>query len=131
MKKVLVIILSFFYLTSSIGATIHLHYCMDRLAEWSFWHNNDKQCGKCGMEKSQEKNSGCCKDEHKQFKLESDHTFSAAYMLSDLVSIAVPTPLFELFDIKLPTVTEKNPLSHAPPRSRGIAVYIQNCVFRI
>lgn len=131
MKKTLIVILSFFYLSSSAGATVHLHYCMNRLVDSSLWHNNDQKCGKCGMEKSQEKNSGCCKDEHKQVKLENDHKVTATYLLSPLVSIAVPTPLFELFDIKLPTITEKNPLSHAPPRCSDISVYIRNCVFRI
>lgn len=131
MKKALIVILSFFYLSSSVGATVHLHYCMNRLVDWSLWNDNDKKCAKCGMEKSQEEDSGCCKDEHKQVKLDNDHKASVNFLLSHLVSIAVPSPLFELFDIKLPTVTEKNPLSHAPPRSSDISVYIRNCVFRI
>ena len=131
MKKFIVTILAFLYITASVGATVHLHYCMDKLVNWGLWHNNDKKCGKCGMEKSQEKENGCCKDEHKQVKLESDHKGAAAYLLSELISVALPAPVFELPAINLPTVTEQNPLSHAPPRSCNIAVYIRNCVFLI
>lgn len=131
MKKFIVTILAFLYITASVGATVHLHYCMDKLVNLGLWHNNDKKCGKCGMAKSQEKENGCCKDEHKQVKLESDHKGAATYLLSELISFALPTPVFELPDINLPTVTEQNPLSHAPPRSGDIAVYIRNCVFLI
>lgn len=83
------------------------------------------------MEKSQEKETGCCKHEHKQVKLENDHKGVATYSLTELVSIALPVVVFEVPDIKLSTVTEQNPQSHAPPRSGDIAVYIRNCVFRI
>ena len=131
MKKFVVTILAFLYLSVTAGATVHFHYCMGKLADWGFWHSNDKQCGKCGMEKSHEKNNGCCKDEHKQVKLESDHKGTATYSLTELPSVALFDPAFELPDIKLPTVTEQNPLSHAPPRSCDIAVYIRNCVFLI
>ena len=131
MKKFIVTILAFIYITASVGATVHLHFCMDKLVDWGLWHNNDKKCGKCGMEKSQEKENGCCKDEHKQVKIESDHKGAATYLLSELMSVDLPAPVFELADINLPTVTEQNPLSHAPPRSWNIAVYIRNCVFLI
>lgn len=131
MKKLVVTILSFLYLTSTIGATVHFHYCMDKLVDSGLWHNNDKQCGKCGMEKSQENDNGCCKDEHKQVKLETDHKGVSAYQLTEPGAAALPVPLFEITDINLPTVTEQIPRSHAPPRSGDIAVYIRNCVFRI
>ncbi len=90
-----------------------------------------KTCDQCGMDKSQEKNNGCCKDEHKQIKLENDHKGAAAFQLFELDFIALPPQVFELPLISFPTVTEQNPLSHAPPRRGDIAVYIRNCVFRI
>ncbi|MFN4315327.1 MAG: HYC_CC_PP family protein [Chitinophagaceae bacterium] len=129
--KFVVTILAFIYLTASVGTTIHFHYCMDKLVNAGLWHNNDKKCGKCGMDKSHEGNKGCCKDEHKQLKLENDHKGVSTYQLTELASVLLPVPLFELPHINLPTVTEQNPLSHAPPRRGDIAVYIQNCVFRI
>lgn len=131
MKKFVVTILAFLYLSAAVGVTVHFHYCMNELVNWGLWHSNNKKCGKCGMEKSHEKNNGCCKDEHKQVKLENDHKGSATYQLTELGSIILPVPVFEIPHINFLTVTEQNPVSHAPPRSDDIAVYIRNCVFRI
>lgn len=129
--KLVVTILSFVYLASTVGATVHLHYCMDKLVETGLWKDNDKKCGKCGMEKSPNGDNGCCKDEQKQYKLESDHKAATAYQLSHVLVAAVPVSFIELPQIKLATITEQHPLSHAPPRSGDIAVHIRNCVFRI
>jgi hypothetical protein len=131
MKKFIVTILAFLYLAATAGATIHFHYCMDELVNAGLWHSDDKKCSRCGMEKSHENNNGCCKDEHKQVKLETDHKGVPAYQLTEPGSAALPVPLFEIADINLPTVTGRNSLSHAPPRRDEIAVYIRNCVFRI
>jgi hypothetical protein len=37
----------------------------------------------------------------------------------------------ELPSIKISSLTEENPISHAPPRSNGVAVYILNRTFLI
>ncbi len=73
MKKIIVAILALLYITTSTGATIHMHYCMGELADWGIGLNDSKTCGKCGMDKSDEKDNGCCNDEQKQVKLETDH----------------------------------------------------------
>src|SRR5688572_30125687 len=101
MKKLVVTILAFLYLSASVGATVHLHYCMDKLVNVGLWHKEEKQCGKCGMEKSDENNKGCCKDEHKQVKLENDHKGTSAYQLTEWISI-LPVSFFELLHITLP-----------------------------
>ena len=36
MKKAIVSILAVLYLCSSAGATVHLHYCMGKLVNWSW-----------------------------------------------------------------------------------------------
>ena len=131
MKKLVVLILAFLYLSTSVGATVHLHFCMDKLVDWGLWQSNDKKCTSCGMDKTQEKKAGCCKDEQKQVKLESDHKAAAAYQLIELAWDVIPPLEFELQHINLPVVTDHNPLSHGPPRRGDIAVYIRNCVFRI
>ncbi len=51
MKKVLTTILAFVYLSTSMGATIHLHYCMGKLASWGLIDHESKNCTKCGMVK--------------------------------------------------------------------------------
>jgi hypothetical protein len=134
MKKAVVVILSILYLSSSVGATVHLHYCMDKLVDWGLSHNGhsqSKKCGTCGMEKNDKDNKGCCKDEHKQVKLENDHKAADNFQLQQLISPGVGPVFFELPTIDLPSATEEYPISHAPPRSDAIAVYIRNCVFLI
>ena len=62
------------YGSATMGATVHLHYCMDELVGWSLWHSENEECGRCGMK---EDKTGCCKDEHKHFKLKADHQKAA------------------------------------------------------
>ena len=130
MKKFLAVILALAYMTASTGATLHMHYCMGKLADWGLGHNTSKTCGKCGMEKSGEKDNGCCKDEHKFVKNNTDQkTAESAFQLTQLVAVALPVSFVEIPSNDFLSVTEENPISHAPPRSCNVAVYIRNCVF--
>lgn len=131
MKKFLIAILAFLYLSTSVGATVHLHYCMDKLVDWGLWNNKSGKCSNCGMDKSEEKDNGCCKDQQKQVKLENDHKAAVRYQVMQLLSVTISASFFELPLIDLASVTEGNPISHAPPRSSSKSVYIRNCVFRI
>lgn len=132
MKKFILTILAFVYISSSTGASIHMHYCMGKLADWGIGQNDSKACGKCGMEKAGEKDKGCCKDEHKFVKGNTDQKAVEAGLQSiQLTSVALPVSYIEIPVPYFSSVTEQNPLSHAPPRSAGVAVYIRNCVFLI
>ena len=109
-----------------------MHYCMGKLADWGLGHNKSKTCGECGMEKSEEKDNGCCKDEHKFVKNDGDQKIAeAGFQMMQLVSIALPASSFEISDNNIPSVTEENPISHAPPRSSSVAAYILNRTFLI
>lgn len=132
MKKFIITIVAFFYLAVSSGFTLHMHYCMGKLADWALWNNESKTCGGCGMEKSEEKDNGCCKDEHKFVKNETDQKAAeASFQMIQLAATALPVLVIELPAVDFPAVTEENPLSHAPPRCNGVAVYIRNCIFLI
>jgi hypothetical protein len=104
---------------------------MDRLVEQSFWHSEEEQCTKCGMDKSlQEK--GCCKDEHKQVKVENAHyTSDTFFQVMQFAALALPSSFIEVPGIDFSSITEENPTSNAPPGNNGIAIYKRNCVFRI
>jgi hypothetical protein len=130
MKKIIVAIFAIFYLAISSGFTLHMHYCMNKLADWGLSQSNSGTCSKCGMKKTDKKNKGCCKDEHKFVKNDSDQKIAEAGLQMVKV-VALPVSLFEIFPIDFPSVTEKNPLSHALLRRNGVAVYIRNCVFLI
>ena len=132
MKKLIVIILAIAYLGTSSGAVISMHYCMGKLANWTFGNDETKTCGKCGMEKANEKDSGCCKDEHKFVKGNTDQkTAEEGFQFIQLTSVALPVSYIEIPLPYFSSVTVQNPFSHAPPRSGGVAVYIRNCVFLI
>ena len=132
MKKVIVTILSILYLTSTTGANLHMHFCMGKLADWNLVHNESETCSKCGMDKSDEKLNGCCKDEHKFFKNITDQKISdSGFQFIKLFAAVLPVTFFEIPVAGISSVTEKNSISHAPLRSNGVAVYIRNCVFLI
>lgn len=132
MKKFIAAILAIIYLGTSSGATVEMHFCMGKLADWSLGHNKSETCSKCGMEKSDEMDNGCCKDERKFIKNISDQkTVETGFQLLQLIAAALPLAFVELFPVGFPAITEENPVSHAPPRSDGVAVYIRNCIFLI
>lgn len=132
MRKSLALIVAIVYLSTTTGATIHMHYCMGKLADWGLGHNRSKTCGNCGMEKSEEKDNGCCKDEHKFVKNDNDQKTAEALVITFASQVIdLPIEYFSVLDIPVSSVTEKYPVSHAPPRSNGVAVYIRNCSFLI
>jgi hypothetical protein len=132
MKKFIVAILAFLYISTSVGATVNLHYCMGKLQDWGFGHKESKTCDKCGMEKSAKKDNGCCKDENKFVKNDTDQkTAESAFQMFQVIAVALPVSFYEIPSAHIPSVTEENPQTHAPPQSNGVAVYIRNCVFRI
>jgi len=133
MKKFIVTILALVYLGTSTGATIHMHYCMGKLADWGLGHKNaSNTCSKCGMENKGKKGNSCCKDEHKFFKNTTDQkTAEASLQLMQTVTLALPVSFIDIPAKEITSLTEENPFSHAPPRSGNVAVYIRNCDFRI
>ena len=132
MKKFITAILAVLYLGTSSGATIHMHYCMGKLADWGLGHNKSKTCGQCGMVKTESKDNGCCKDEYKFLKDDSAQKVTQSNLqLIQLMATALPSAYIQLPEIAFPSLTEESPNSNAPPRTQGVSVYIRNCVFRI
>ena len=132
MKKVFLAILTFLYISSSIGVTLHSHYCMEVLNEGKLSYHKSKMCDKCGKEKINRKDNGCCKDENKFFKNDNDQSLpEPALQLTHLTVVAIPPSYIEISLNKLASITVVNPISHAPPLNSSISLYIRNCVFLI
>jgi hypothetical protein len=132
MKKFITAILAVLYLGTSTGATVHMHYCMGKLADWGLGYSNSKTCGNCGMEKSEEKDNGCCKDEQKFVKNETDQKTAESVILNFALHVLdLPVSFFSISENIISSITEEYPLSHAPPRSCGAPVYLLNRTFRI
>ena len=131
MKKFLATILAIVFLGSSFGATMNLHYCMGKLADWDLAQQKpmSKSCPKCGMEK---KNKGCCKDEQKFVKNTIDQNIpGTGVQVLQALACSLPSHFFELPIASTVTLAKTIPVSHAPPEGIGIPAYIRNCVFRI
>lgn len=116
------------YGSATMGATIHVHYCMNKYVGGSLWHGkDDNKCGKCGMK---EKKDGCCKDKHKQVKLTTDHQKTATQFV-ELPEL--PTFVTSLIDIvvSVSSLSINYPTSNGPPKTLRGRLYILNCVFLI
>lgn len=132
MKKIIASILAVLYLSTSAGTTVYMHYCMGKLADWGLGHNKSETCSNCGMEKGEEKDNGCCKDEHKFVKDYSDQKIAeSSIQLTGMMGNALLPACTESASIKILSLAEVNPVSNAPPRNNGIAVYILNRTFLI
>lgn len=132
MKKIAVVILAFLYIITTTGANLNMHYCMGELADWGFGSDKSKTCGFCGMEKGDENDNGCCKDEQKFVKNDADQKFVDTSSERIKVITAAQIPAFtevpaDFFTSNL----EQNPVSNAPPRSKGLALYKLHNTFLI
>jgi hypothetical protein len=138
MKKVLVSILAIVYLSTSMGATIHMHYCMGRLVSWGLAEHAGVSCDFCGMQKmgsSGECVMGmkhCCHEESRQIRNDKDqktgqeffHIVQPSPALADM-----PQPVWVDAMVLSPVLSR--PVSHGPPLAASVPVFLRNCSFRI
>lgn len=113
-----------------MGATVHLHYCMDKLISWGLSEQEGGTCDKCGMEKKEGKN--CCKDESTQVKLKVDQKVpqTIEFLFQPIVVTSFIPADLNLED-RLLSLSALHPQSHAPPLFPCTPVYLRNCVFLI
>ncbi|MBY0479246.1 MAG: hypothetical protein K2Q24_16475 [Chitinophagaceae bacterium] len=132
MKKLIAAILSFLYISTSSGATLQMHYCMDQLVNWSIGDNDEKNtCTNCGMEKNGQGKNDCCKDEQKQLKIEKDQKSAQSIQIALSLAVAVPVSYLPTSIHDYSSITEAYPINNAPPRTADCPDYIRNCTFRI
>jgi hypothetical protein len=138
MKKVLATILAFVYLSSSMGATIHLHYCMGKLASWGLINHESKNCSRCGMIKNIPSSQNiaakmnCCRDEHKQIKTDSDQKlFSSEFSKYSDLSQAITPQVSATENLKAVSISVAYPKTNAPPLYFKLPRFILNCNFRL
>lgn len=127
MKKAIVILLLVLYSASTIGATINMHYCMNKFAGYSFKEVKKDKCPKCGM-----KNTGCCKDQKKQIKLSLDQQKAEFNQISSCQPIAL-THSFSISANPLMATFQKQGwiATHAPPLISHINVQAYFATFLI
>lgn len=79
------------------------------------------------MSKTSKKKNACCKDEKKFVKNTTDQKTADASIKSMQQFLAIiPTNYVETTANNTVTVAEVFAISHAPPETNGLAVYIRN-----
>jgi len=127
MKKFLLGILTFVYITVASGIVVNIHYCMGKLSEIGYGYTSNDKCGKCGMENK----TGCCHNESKFIKITDEQQLAKAN-----INIAQVPAEINIVHVDLSQAVqglEKNlePQYNSPPDKRLSSVYLLNCVFRI
>lgn len=130
MKKFVAILFLIIYSCTTVSATMHMHYCMNRYIGASLYHTKEKKCTNCGMDKS--KSNGCCKDEHKILKLKREHQKTTnSYDFSVLNNPVVITEFIIHDQYSFPLANSTYSSIHAPPDKQSQSIYLLNCVFLI
>ncbi len=132
MKKLSVILLLFIYGITTVGATVHLHFCMDKFIGWDFSQTEIATCGKCGMKESKTK-KGCCKDEVKQLKINTDHQKSSVAVFINVFNTPIIHSYPSLFKFTGVVFTEEsNRINYdSPPIPQIQKLTILYCTYRI
>jgi hypothetical protein len=126
------IFLAFLYLSVSSGFNLRTHYCMGRLASIGIGYESPKKCGKCGMHLSEGHKGGCCKDEHRLVKLDTDQQVTPSDLPCFLsLPIASQIHFTEPFSPLFFSEQNQYPVNHDPPRIHAVALYLRDCVFLI
>lgn len=132
MRKIFTSILAVIYLASSTGTALHFHYCMGKLANWGLSGDQSELCPSCGMEKGEADRKGCCKDEHKFIKNNSDQKISNN-VFSFLKSVVINNPSIPVnpSDLTFYSTPTKIIPSKSPPGIYCKHIYILNCTYLI
>jgi hypothetical protein len=130
-RKESAFILAVFYLSFSIGATLHQHYCMGELVGTSMFSLENDECGKCGMKKHTEASKDCCKDVSITIKNSDSHTFSqTAYHFNSFTFLLPAIPVATV-NLDIPEAqTENLYRAHGPPLLKR-PLFLQFGNFRI
>ncbi len=132
MKKIFIAIIAFLYITATTGATVHLHYCMGKQADWNLIKNKSKTCNKCGMKKSTTEDNGCCKDEIKFIKDNSAQKITeAGFNITEFFIVALPPSFIEIAHVDFQLTTNTLLPTHSPLLIKSVAIYILNCTYLI
>lgn len=130
MKKALAAILALFYLVAVNGVGVNLHYCCGTLDKVEVSFAEASASVPCTMQPGR-KDSNCCKDVHKQFKITQpqyaapDISLRPGYSFAALLPYVPRAPSFLFSSIATGSFSP-----HSPPFPQT-AVYLRNCSFLI
>lgn len=128
MQRLVALILALFYLSTTCGIPLHLHYCMGELVDIAFTDNNNNnthECGYCGMVKKP--SNGCCKNECTIIKNEQDQQVTTATLqLAKPLTVAEPLHLPYSLSIPICFLQKNKPIpGYSPPGHGRCPIYLQ------
>jgi len=126
-KKTVILLLSVLYITLTSGVVVNIHYCMGRVAAVNYGHEEDKKCGKCGMDQKE----GCCQTEEKLLKAGDDHLSGQTFNTVFSIPSDIPPSFPDFISSNYRSKDHHNSQYHSPPDVRGTDLGLYNCVFRI
>ncbi len=93
MKKILILLFSFFYLVLTSGMILNFHYCGGKIKSISLFSSSD-EVGCCG---SKMKSKNCCKDKTAYVKVKDNHNSNPFLKFitfkGQMLEIAIPSYL--------------------------------------
>ncbi|MBS1949208.1 MAG: hypothetical protein JST47_15720 [Bacteroidetes bacterium] len=126
MKRTLLGILTFVYITVASGVVVNMHYCMGKLAGVGYGYEETNQCSKCGMH-----DNGCCHNDPKFIKITDDQQIVKTGVSFAPFSVEAVPVISSVAQPIQGTETVTCLPHHSPPDKHWPAVYLINCVFRI
>ena len=119
------------YGAASLGATVHVHYCMDKLVEWGMTSCEGGMCSQKGMMKGMDDNK-CCKHGYNQLKVETHYKDAVTVIDFKKFTVIANHGFPYQNDFSAISVTTKNSYTNNNYLRRpNNKIYILNCVYRI
>ena len=126
-KIIVSIFFSIFYLFSTSGISLNIHYCGNKIKHISFIKSNDINC--CGKKKMKK---NCCKDKSSYFQVKDSHEsgniISSSPKINKLADFL--TPIYN-FNFGVSKVNFKILNYHAPPIACSNPIYILHRILLI
>ena len=124
MKKFLITILAFVYLSSTVGAMVRLDCCLEKLVSYSLGTPADNH--------REDESKGNCKEDHKQAKLgheqkRSDSLIRLAKIFPASINTGFPAYSFHAVTV----LKESYSVKHKAPQPAKMPIFLFNCVHRI
>jgi hypothetical protein len=115
------------YMAVSSGMAMEVHYCMGKESGKEFFAADSKKCSKCGMKNRK----GCCHDEHKFYKLGTDHKTVSSDISFGIPDQVIVIPHFSYDQFLQQSFATAKPANNSPPHYSQPDLCIRNCTFRI
>lgn len=105
---------------------------MGQMTGWELGKSNSNICGNCGMKVNKQQQKDCCNEEQKFVKENSDQNITEPLFLAQQnVAVALTTGFVDINRVAFYSFMPRKHINVSAHRSRNVALYLSNRVFRI